>query len=167
MHIKKLYRGFSMSVLGGAAISPFILLSCSTMENCVFIAIWCTSAFVFVSITAAFLGRWYRGAEYAAVTLAVSSFTAYLLYALSGRGEYENAFILMIISFVYLVSRGTDNYSRRLELSWSAGVSAGIFAAAICIGSLVQVMPANPGFRFISAAFFVVLCRRVFAGMQA
>jgi len=161
MHIKKLFRGFNTSAVDGAVIAPFLLILCRDIQGAVFAGIWCGTAFIFVALAAYLLSRWYTGPEFAVLTLSLSGFSAYLVYIFAGKPEYETALILMVLSFMYLMSLGTEGFLKRPHPGWCAGVFMGLFSAAIFIGVVSSFAPAEPGYRFIAAAFFVVICRKV------
>jgi hypothetical protein len=161
MHVKRLLTGIKAVTTTSAGIAPFILGATATLKGTALIASAAFIQFTLISSIVYYLGKWFRKSELAVLTLAISGFMANI-YVNTANTIKEMYLIVMVISFCYLISNGTDNFNKRLSFSWCFGAAIGLAIMALIIGFLRFILPDQPGYAFFAAAITIAISRRLF-----
>lgn len=161
MHVKRLLTGIKAVTTTSAGIAPFILGATATLKGTALIAAAAFVQFTLISSIVYYLGKWFKKSELAVLTMAISSLMANI-YMNSTNSIKEMYHIVMIISFCYLISKGTDNFNKRLSFSWCFGAGIGLTIMALSIGLLRFVFPDHPGYAFFAAAITIGISRKLF-----
>lgn len=162
MQEKKLLAGIKTVTASGAGVCAFILIMTGSLKDSVTVAAVGMCSFILISVVVSLLGKWFKKAEIAVLTLALCGLVAGLLSNFSDRSGHGVYLILMVISFGYVISIGTGNYNERLSVEWGFGAGIGFGIMAITIGILRCFLPCQPGFAFFVSAAVVATAKKLF-----
>ena len=161
MQEKKFIKGINKITTGGLAIVPALMLSSSVrvaVSGAVVGLILLTLLTFFVRL----LNKWFKGAEVTVLALSLAGALMIILGSLSGMDELP--MVVMVITLVCIIAVGTDNFNRKIEISWGIGAAVG-FAVFVCAVGLVRfILPSAEGYAFISAAFIMAVAKKVLKG---
>ena len=162
MREKKLIAGIETVTASGAGICSAILLMTGNLDDTLFIALAAMCSFFVVTVITSIAGKFFYAGETALITLIVAGAAVKLSSNFSGHPQAETALILMVLSFCYTTSRGTDNFTKRLPFEWGVGASAGFGIVAMILGIIRFFLPPEPGYAFIAAAMIITASKIYF-----
>ncbi|MFW6134083.1 MAG: hypothetical protein ACOC5R_00740 [Elusimicrobiota bacterium] len=158
---KKLISGSDLIISKGGGIVIALGLT-AAIDSTVFGIIAGVSAFVICCLLLSVLMNWFKNSYAAVISITIIGVYIGSLYLIFGTKSIDEVQVMiLVISITYLLFEGTDNFSRKINIYWSAGCCLGYIFLVGIMGVIRNTLADGTGFAFLSAAGIISFYRAV------